>query len=43
VWPKVTENKQSKRWCAQGDDFRTFLTGFVADLTRIEWSPDLTL
>jgi hypothetical protein len=32
-----------KKWCAQGDDFRTFLGNFVADLTRREWSPDLTL
>jgi hypothetical protein len=22
-----------KKWCAQGDDFRTFLRGFVASLT----------
>jgi len=32
--PEVGENKRSKKWRAQGDDFRTFLNEFVGGLTQ---------
>ena len=35
--------KVMKEWCAQGDDFRTFLTNFVADLTCSREIPDLNV
>jgi hypothetical protein len=43
VGPKVTENKESKKWCAQGYDFRTFLGEFVAAVTRLEVPPAMSL
>jgi hypothetical protein len=36
---KVTSCKFSKEWRAQGDDFRTFLSDFVASLTQAKF-PD---
>ena len=32
-----------RQWCAQGDDFRTFLSDFVASLTQVEFPNGLTL
>jgi hypothetical protein len=32
-----------ERWCAQGDDFRTFLGDFVAGLPQIELASGLKL
>src|SRR5882762_11414529 len=32
-----------KEWCAQGDDFRTFLGDFVTCLPKLEFPPGLSL
>jgi hypothetical protein len=41
--PEVGENKRSKKWRAQRDDFRTFLGEFVSVLPQIELSRALSL
>jgi hypothetical protein len=38
VWKLVR-----REWCAQGDDFRTFLANFVAALPQIEFLAGLNL
>jgi hypothetical protein len=37
------ESKEKNKWCAQGDDFRTFLSDFVAVLPHIEIPAELAL
>ncbi len=32
-----------EKWCAQGDDFRTFLGEFVASLPQVEFPHRLSL
>jgi hypothetical protein len=33
----------AKEWCAQGDDFRTFLSDFVANLPQLDFLDVLSL
>jgi hypothetical protein len=37
------ECKGRRKWCAQGDDLRTFLCDFVACLPQVEFPPTLSL
>jgi len=43
VYPQLTEYKARKKWRAQGDDLRTFLTDFVASLPESDFSGALSL
>jgi hypothetical protein len=35
--------KPGEEWRAQGDDYRTFLSDFVASLSEVEFPPELSL
>ena len=35
--------EHNKKWCAQGDDFRTFLADFVANVPQFDLSAALSL
>lgn len=39
----ISNEERSLKWCAQGDDFRTFLGDFVAALPQIEFPAELNL
>lgn len=40
---KENVNRIHKKWCAQGDDSRTFLGDFVAALSQIVFPAELNL
>jgi hypothetical protein len=39
----ILARAKNHEWRAQGDDFRTFLSDFVASLPEVEFPPELTL
>jgi hypothetical protein len=43
VSTEVVENKLPWKWCAQGDDFRTFLGDLVATLPQIVFPAGLNI
>jgi hypothetical protein len=41
--PQNVNVEHVEEWCAQGDDFRTFLGDFMASLTQFVFSDGLSL